>query len=61
MRSLNTLSLIGASLLYVTRGHMTQEIPSATVPTLINIKISRKLDLLLFICTKDFKEFRVFR
>jgi len=35
MRSLNTLSLIGASLLHVTRGHMTQEIPSATVPTSI--------------------------
>jgi hypothetical protein len=35
MRSLNTLSLIGASLLHVTRGHMTQEIPSATIPTLI--------------------------
>jgi hypothetical protein len=34
MQSLNTLSLIGASLLHVTRGHMTQEIPSATVPTL---------------------------
>jgi len=33
MRSLNTLSLISASLLHVTRGHMTQEIPSATVPT----------------------------
>jgi hypothetical protein len=36
MRSLNTLSLIGASLLHVTRGHMTQEIPSATIPTVRN-------------------------
>jgi hypothetical protein len=34
MRSLNTLSLISASLLHVTRGHMTQEIPSTTIPTL---------------------------
>jgi hypothetical protein len=32
MRSLNTLSLIGA---HVTRGHMPQEIRSATVPTIM--------------------------
>ena len=39
MRSLNTLSLISASLLHVTRGHMTQEIPSATVPTITIIQV----------------------
>jgi hypothetical protein len=41
MRSLNTLSLISASLLHVTRGHITQEIPSTTISIISKVIIFR--------------------